>query len=211
MGIDKPDIRFVIHKDMPRSVEAYYQEVGRAGRDGLDSDCVMFFSWADVIGYERFLQDAPLELRGWHQRRAREMFRLAERRSCRHQAVVGLLGEAIGPCGSRCDVCSGADVAGQALAAAPAPRAAFGRRAEAPAYEGPVGDDLFQRLRELRKRLAAARRVPAYMIFNDATLVEMARRRPRTEDELRGVNGVGPKKLAEYGEAFLGAIAESAG
>jgi ATP-dependent DNA helicase RecQ len=210
MGIDKPDIRFVIHKDMPRSVEAYYQEVGRAGRDGLESDCVMFFSWADVIGYERFLQDAPLELRAWHTKRARDMFRFAELRACRHQRLVGLLGETMEKCGASCDVCLGGDLAGTAMAAAPVTRVSFGRRAEPAPFQGPVGDELFQRLRTLRKKLASARRVPAYMIFNDATLMEMARLRPKNEAELRVVSGVGPKKLADFGEAFLTEIGETA-
>src|SRR5262249_45615172 len=154
-----------------------------------------------------FLQDAPLELRSWHQRRAREMFRFAELRSCRHQALVRLLGETMEPCASSCDVCLQSDIAGSALAKAPAPRVSFGRRAEAPASAAPRGAVFFPCRRPRGKKLAGAGLLPAYMIFSDATLLEMAARRPKTEDELRGVSGVGPKKLVQYGEAFLAEIA----
>jgi ATP-dependent DNA helicase RecQ len=71
------------------------------------------------------------------------------------------------------------------------------------AVGGSQADDLFQKLRALRKRLADERRVPAYFIFSDATLLEMASARPRTEEELSRVSGVGPKKLEQYAEAFL--------
>ncbi|HET7753105.1 MAG TPA: ATP-dependent DNA helicase RecQ [Anaeromyxobacteraceae bacterium] len=120
MGIDKPDIRYVIHRDMPRSVEGYYQEIGRAGRDGGASDCVLFYSWADVCGWDRLAEGADQAVAAWQKRQAREMYRLAENAACRHQSLVGHFGEVIAPCGSSCDLCSGADL----LAATSAPRSA---------------------------------------------------------------------------------------
>ena len=137
------------------------------------------------------------------------MFRFAEARLCRHQQLVRLLGETLAPCGVSCDVCSASDLVREAAASMPAAvatRKSFGARAE-PRPAGQRDDALFDRLRALRKKLAGSKRLPAYMVFTDATLLEMAARKPRTEDELRTVSGVGPKKLIEYGEAFLAEIA----
>ena len=208
MGIDKPDVRFVIHRDMPRSVEACVQEVGRAGRDGADADCVLFYSWADVMGYERLTSDLPAELAEWHRGRAREMFRLAERRACRHQALARHLGEEIAPCGSSCDACAGLDPVG-AAPAVPVKRASFGARLADEEAPSSAGSPMFAKLRALRKKLADARRVPAYMVFNDATLQAMAARRPANEDEMRAIPGMGPKKWADYGEIFLAALRDN--
>jgi ATP-dependent DNA helicase RecQ len=127
MGIDKPDIRIDVHRDMPRTVEAYYQEIGRAGRDGNESDCVLFYSWADVIGWDRLAEDAGDPVAKMQRRQAREMFRLAEDAACRHQAIVGHFGEEIAPCGSTCDLCTGDDLLARSKPA-PAAKAKRPRR-----------------------------------------------------------------------------------
>jgi ATP-dependent DNA helicase RecQ len=205
MGIDKPDVRFVIHRDMPRSIEAYVQEVGRAGRDGAPADCVMFYSWADVMSYERLTSDLAPELANWHRERAREMFRAFDRKVCRHQTMARHLGESIAPCAASCDSCAGLDPV-KAAPEVPMKRASFGARMADEEAPSSAGSPMFTKLRALRMKLAKARHVPPYMVFNDATLQEMASKRPTTEEEMRAVSGVGPKKWVEYGEIFLAAL-----
>jgi ATP-dependent DNA helicase RecQ len=225
MGIDKSNVRFVIHRDMPKDVESWYQEIGRSGRDGLDSDCFLFYSWADVKMHERFLRDIEdPALREEKQRGTIGLFDMVERHACRHRAIVAHFDEAIDDCGDACDVCRGISVEDMAANAMLAhgvgkrggvrSRPGRGRQVERtvdpwdepPPTFDPDGDPLFERLRALRKRLADERGVPAYIIFNDRVLRTMADQRPATASELLAISGVGPRKLEQYGDLFLEAI-----
>jgi ATP-dependent DNA helicase RecQ len=210
MGIDKSNVRLVVHRDMPKSIEAWYQEIGRAGRDGLPSDVVVYYSWADVVGYDTFLDsiDDPA-LRTETRAKTVELFRLLDRGGCRHAAACAYFDEMLPPCGASCDTCRGITVADLVVAApargkkAAGSRGSIADRLALPDEASPEDEALFQRLRALRKRLADAEGVPAYIVFNDAVLRGMAARVPRTLDELLEVPGVGPAKLQRYGEAFL--------
>jgi ATP-dependent DNA helicase RecQ len=215
MGIDKSNVRFVVHRDMPKSVEAWYQEIGRAGRDGLESDCVLFYSWADVIGYDAFLDETEdLAVRAETRRKTVEMFRLVEAGGCRHQALVHHFDETIEPCGASCDVCRGGGI--EALIGSSSDARLEGTRSRRPRAAGDVASvaDLpadpgrFERLRALRKRLADAEGVPAYIVFSDAVLRQMAARAPVSRAEMLEISGVGPVKFDRYGEAFLAALRE---
>ena len=215
MGIDKSNVRFVIHRDMPKDIESWYQEIGRAGRDGLPSDCFLFYSWADVKLHERFLNDIE-DPELWQLKRQAtvNLFRLLESGLCRHQAILAHFDEVMHPCSDSCDVCTGLgpeQLAAEAMAAlGPLKGKTRAKKARVSSQlRTPEDEALFERLRGVRKELAERQRVPAYIVFSDKVLIEMAARRPASPQELLDVPGVGPAKLDKYGDTFLAALQET--
>jgi ATP-dependent DNA helicase RecQ len=307
MGIDKPDIRWVAHADLPKSIEAYYQEIGRAGRDGAAAETLTLFG-ADDIRLRRTQIDeslAPPERRGADHGRLNALLGLAEALDCRRRVLLGYFGEDAAPCGN-CDLCDrppdvidGTDAVRKALSAILRTGESFGAGHLIDILTGTKTDKIAQRghdrlptfgvgreftkaqwqglfrqmmgrdlvrpdrdrhgalvmtdaarpvlkgdakvslrrdamtgqtrtgptvkalvseddapvlsaLKAKRRALAEAGNVPAYVIFPDRTLIEMAETRPTTLDAMARIGGVGAKKLERYGALFVEVIAGAA-
>jgi ATP-dependent DNA helicase RecQ len=301
MGVDKPDIRWVAHADLPKSIEAYYQEIGRAGRDGAPAETLTLFGPDDIRLRRSQIDEglAPPERRMADHGRLNALLGLAEALECRRATLLGYFGEEAAPCGN-CDLCAtppetfdGTEAVQKALSAILRTEERFGAghlidilmghatekvrarghdtlptfgvgrdidkrgwqgvfrqmmghdlvrpdperhgalvmteaarpilRAETrirlrrevadrtprPAVKALVSDEdapLLSALNAKRRALAEAAGVPAYIVFNDRTLIEMAETRPANLDAMARVGGVGATKLDRYGAAFLEVI-----
>ncbi|MBP2145244.1 ATP-dependent DNA helicase RecQ [Methanofollis sp. W23] len=184
MGIDKPDVRYVVHYDLPKTIESYYQETGRAGRDGKASECVLFYSPEEVDMLRSVIDH---DASGAAHRRGAltkldKMVGYCETTGCRRKYLLEYFGEeyVVENC-SLCDNCLN---------------------------PSPEDRELFLRLKALRKEMAVHAGIPASNIFTDKSLKEMARTRPRDPESLGQIYGVGPTKLGRFGPAFLAAIRE---
>ena len=199
MGIDKSNVRYVIHYNMPRNLEAYYQEAGRSGRDGEPGDCIMLFSKQDIM-VQKFLIEKSVEhpQRRLHElRKLQDMVDYCQTSGCLRHYILRYFGQQperddCGKCGS----CAG----GSRKKAANPPQQSLSKGQHG------AGEELFDLLRQVRKQIALRDRIPPYVVFADSTLREMCLHLPVTESALRRIKGVGELKLARYGREFLGAI-----
>ena len=170
---------------------------------------MLFYSWADVISLDRLLENAEVqvpEVADQQRRAVRRMFDLADGPACLWRRLAGHFAEAIAACGESCGICLKRDIVGDARPAAGATGRQEPKRARQKSDEAFADTGLFERLRALRKKLADAHKVPAFVIFSDRSLQDMAARQPQTRDEFLDVHGVGQKKLEEYGDSFIAEI-----
>ncbi|MEY3783965.1 MAG: to ATP-dependent helicase [Candidatus Parcubacteria bacterium] len=210
MGIDKPDVRLVIHHSLPKSIEGYYQETGRAGRDGLSARCVLLFSLADKFKHDFFIGRISDEKEKEQvQYNLDQTVAYGNLTNCRRKFLLGYFNERYTEtnCGN-CDKCVAfAPLVPTKNVRKTSPTKTSSTQVEAGNYDG----DLFQVLRQVRTNEAERMNVAPYIIFGDKSLREMALHKPQTKDEFLNINGVGSKKLTKFGKIFMKAIAEYEG
>ena len=207
MGIDKSNVRYVLHYNMPQSLEYYYQEAGRAGRDGEESECVLFFSKQDIMINKRLLQykvtsgqasDDPV-VRANEHRKLNEMIRYCETDECLRQFILSYFGDN-SPC--TCEKCSNCVVVEDEAEETYIQTGKEKKKALQLADLTPEGQELFEQLRKCRTELAVEKGVPPYIICSDKTLTDMCAKCPADNEDMETVYGMGVQKIQSYGEHF---------
>lgn len=211
MGIDKSNVRYVLHYNMPQSVEYYYQEAGRAGRDGEEAECILFFSKQDIMINKRLLDHKSVDAYGYEiapevrrndQRKLNQMIEYCETDQCLREYMLKYFGDN-SPC--KCNKCSSCVVDEQlydeeVLSATKKKSAA---KALEMAGLSEQGMELFGLLRNERAELAREQGVPPFIICSDKTLKDLCIKLPKEMSDMLGIYGLGEQKVERYGERFL--------
>jgi ATP-dependent DNA helicase RecQ len=211
LGINKASVRAVIHLSLPKSIEQYYQEAGRAGRDGDPADCILLWQKRDAGLLAHFIDqvsDAAERDRAWQRYHAIRAF--AESKSCRHHQICMHFGETPKwtSCGA-CDVCGCESewlVKVMDLEQPVAARPKVARVAGTPSPESAVDPELREYLREWRRAAAKEKSTPAFVVLHDTSLEEICRVQPKTIAELLSISGIGERKAELYGPELLKAL-----
>ncbi len=210
LGINKAAVRAVIHLSLPKSLEQYYQEAGRAGRDRLPSDCALLWRKQDAGLLGHFIgaiSDPDEKERAWQ--RYHTIRRFAESSVCRHRQICVHFGET--PKWTRCDMCDVCGTApewleGKTDGTLTVERKREGRRRKVVTAAGNVDAELLEYLREWRRNVALRENVPAYVVMHDSTLEDLCRKLPRRDADLLHVSGIGERKAAAYGPEILATL-----
>ena len=211
MGIDKSNVRYVLHYNMPQSLEYYYQEAGRAGRDGEEAECVLFFSKQDIMINKFLLQNkasagdgtSDMQKTANDQRKLQQMINYCETDKCLREFILSYFGDTT-PC--ICNKCSNCVVVDDEEEETYVETGKKRKKAAQLAGLNELGIALFEKLRSVRAELAAEKSVPPYIICSDKTLKDMCAKLPLDEVQLADVYGMGEQKIQNYGEAFVTAV-----
>ena len=211
MGIDKSNVRYVLHYNMPQSLEYYYQEAGRAGRDGEEAECVLFFSKQDIMINKFLLQNkasagdvaSDIQKTANDQRKLQQMINYCETDKCLREFILSYFGDTT-PC--ICNKCSNCVVVEDEEEETYVETGKKRKKAAQLAGLNELGAALFEKLRSVRTELAAEKSVPPYIICSDKTLKDMCAKLPRDKEQLADVYGMGEQKIQNYGEAFVMAV-----